>query len=298
MAPTLFFHRRPRLSRPSLLAALSGWPNAGEAATSTVRYLVRALRARRLAEIVPDLFYDFTSLRPTTNITDGVLRELKWPQNTFYYARRQPEAADLILFLGAEPHLHWGSYLSEMTRVAREFDVSRLYALGSMYDRVPHTRETRVSGLVSDESLLPLLGERGLLGTSYQGPSSIHTAMLTAFARQGIPGISLWAHASFYVQVVANPKATLALLSHLLPMLGYSLDLANLDLAAQYFDQTLDRLVRHNASLQRLVQGLEAEYDNVAQPQAEASEEDTEQIIRDVEEYLRGQQRGEAAEGD
>ena len=297
MTPPLFFHRRPRLTRPSLVAALSGWPNAGEAATSAVRYLVRTLRARRLAEIVPDSFYDFTSLRPTTNITDGVLRELKWPQNTFYYAQRQPEAADLILFLGAEPHLHWGLYLSEMTRVAREFGVSRLYALGSMYDRIPHTRETRVSGLVTEESLLPLLGERGLLGTSYQGPSSIHTAMLTAFARQGIPGVSLWAHASFYVQVVANPKATLALLNRLLPLLGYSLDLGNLDLAAQYFDETLDRLVRDNASLQRLVQGLEAEYDNVARPH-EASEEDTEQIIRDVEEYLKGQQRGEAAEGD
>jgi hypothetical protein len=45
------FHREPPANIPTLVTALSGWINAGEAATDAMRFLVRQLAAEPLAAI-------------------------------------------------------------------------------------------------------------------------------------------------------------------------------------------------------------------------------------------------------
>ena len=43
------FHREPPSNVPTLVVAFGGWVDAGDAATSALRYLVRALAATPLA---------------------------------------------------------------------------------------------------------------------------------------------------------------------------------------------------------------------------------------------------------
>ena len=53
---------------PTMVVAFAGWPDAAEAATRAVRYMVRKLTDTKIAEIDPEEYYDFTVNRPQTRI--------------------------------------------------------------------------------------------------------------------------------------------------------------------------------------------------------------------------------------
>ena len=69
----LIVHRKPETKFDHLIVAFAGWPDAGESATSTVKYMVRQLGAAKFAEIDPEEFYDFSQERPQ------VLPDAGWP---------------------------------------------------------------------------------------------------------------------------------------------------------------------------------------------------------------------------
>ena len=55
------FHSEPPSNMPTMVVAFGGWVDAGEAATSALRSLVRQLAATPLATIDPEAFVDFTN---------------------------------------------------------------------------------------------------------------------------------------------------------------------------------------------------------------------------------------------
>jgi hypothetical protein len=56
--------RRPELRRPYMVAAFTGWNDAADAASSAVKHLVESMNATPLAEIDPEEFTDFATIRP------------------------------------------------------------------------------------------------------------------------------------------------------------------------------------------------------------------------------------------
>jgi PAC2 family protein len=74
------FHREPPSHLPTLVMALGGWIDAGEAATGAMRALVRQLKAEPLAEIDPEDFVDFTQVRPVVRLTAEGERTIRWPR--------------------------------------------------------------------------------------------------------------------------------------------------------------------------------------------------------------------------
>src|SRR5215471_7236738 len=57
------FHCEPPTKVPTMVVAFGGWVDAGEAATSALRYLVRQRAATPLDTIDSEEFVDFTTLR-------------------------------------------------------------------------------------------------------------------------------------------------------------------------------------------------------------------------------------------
>ena len=92
----LVVDERQELDRPILIAAWSGWNDAGEAATGAIRFMLRRWRAKALAHIDPENFYDFTQARPKVRIENGE-RVLEWPENQFSPHKREGDARDLVL---------------------------------------------------------------------------------------------------------------------------------------------------------------------------------------------------------
>lgn len=286
----LVFYGQPKLNNPDLVAAFAGWADACQVATGAVAYLVRKLDATRFAEIKSEEFYDFSTLRPVVTVDKGVITSLKLPRNSFFYWQNKKTAHDLILLHGIEPHLHWHEFVDLILDLALELNVNRIYTLGGLYDRVPHTREPIISGVVSEPNLVYLLEKHNIVPIDYQGPSSIHGLLITGSAHRKIEAISLWGHAPFYVRAEANPIVCLGLVRKLNHLLGIEIELEELQKAGEYLNDMLGRLLADSPQLRRYIKKLEQQY-RVEGAIAGEPFEDVDKIIKEVEDFLRNQRR-------
>jgi proteasome assembly chaperone (PAC2) family protein len=169
--------------------------------------------------------------------------------------------------------------------LVRRYEVEAVYSFGSMFDGVPHTRPPRVSMAVAQGGLQRSLAHLGLELISYEGPSSVHTALLQACKGRRTPAASFWGHVPAYAQLGWNPRVTLALLETVVRLLKLNLNLQELRDRAEQVDELLNRLVQSDADLQQQVYSYERQYDEQAQPE---SFPNAESIVSEVEEFLRG----------
>ena len=94
----------PVLQDAVLLAAFTGWNDAGDAATEAVGYLTRRYECRRIATIDPEYFYDFASVRPSVRL-EGDERRIDWPVNEVRL--ELDDGRPLVTVLSIEPRLRW-----------------------------------------------------------------------------------------------------------------------------------------------------------------------------------------------
>ena len=101
--------------------------------------------------------------------------------------------------------------------------------------------------------------------------------------------VSLWGHTPFYVRAGANPKVCRTIVAALNLLLDIKVDLKDLDKAAKQMDAALERLMGQNQNLRSHVQRLEQQHDATTPSQMPL--EGADQVIKDVEEFLRNEQR-------
>ena len=291
----LKLHSRPAgLRRPILIMAFGGWNDAAESATTAVKYLGTSFHAQKFAEIDPEEFYHFGLSRPYVRFKQGseTEREITWPTTEFSIAQTPDLARDVIVGVAVEPHLRWKTYCSLVLELARSCDVGLVLTLGALLAEVPHTRPVRLSGSASD----PELGARlGVRPTRYEGPTGIVGVLNTICREQGFAWASLWANVPHYISGIENPKATLALLRRVAPLVGATLDTNDLDEAGKQFDTNLKEIVAQNNKIANYVKKLEARDTEEAAPGAPGGQSDlppAAELVAEIEQFLR-QQRPE-----
>jgi proteasome assembly chaperone (PAC2) family protein len=286
------FGKLPDLRHPDMIIALAGWSDAAKVATGTVLYMVRSLDANGFAQIEGDQFYDFSTTRPEVTIDHGLIKLLQLPSNSLFHWKNKKADHDLVFFHGIEPHFHWQKFVDTILDLADVLKVRRIYALGGLYDNIPHTMEPRISGVVNGAELLPVLQKHNIEPINYQGPSSLHSFLLTNFARRNVEAISIWGHAPFYVRVETNPMACLALVRKLSELMEIEIDLTELIKAGEYLQDMLNRLLAESEELQLYIKNLEEQYEIEGITSREPSP-GADRIIREVEDFLRNQRRKE-----
>jgi proteasome assembly chaperone (PAC2) family protein len=252
------YSETPTLDRPCMILGFEGWPNAAEVSSLALSQSVDLLKARPFAELSPELFYEFTTLRPAGRILEGRLVDLRLPRNQFYYSTGAA-SRDVILFLGVEPHLRWATYTDLLIGVARKFGVAEICSLGGTYDTVPHTRPPVVSAVCGGEGLREKALQAGLALTGYEGPVSIHSFIMEKASREGFPTMSLWGHAPHYLQT-RNTKVALSLMRRLSGLLNLNLDLSEMRKASALFEQQVQQFVDHDPKLREIVRRIEEAY--------------------------------------
>ncbi len=280
---------RPELHRPVLLAAFEGWNDAGESATTAVKFLARSLKGRRVATIDAEEFYDFTVARPHVRLDDGMTRAIDWPDPQVEVAR-MPNGRDLVLLTGIEPALRWRTFTGEVVSLARELGVEMALTLGALLADVPHTRPVRVTGTATDPALVE---ELGFTRSRYEGPTGILSILLAGCQEAGMRSASLWATTPHYLRETPSPKAALALVQRVGGLLEFGVDTTELEIASAAYERQVDDMLAGEDDVVDYVRRLEE--DGVDDDSTEGLDDESfeipsqEALAAEVERFLRDQ---------
>ena len=257
-----------RLPGATLLLALTGWMDGGDVSTGTVKTVMGRREVRRLATIDPDDFYIYNFpgsmeiaalFRPEVKYERGVVTQIEMPANVFF----ADPGHDLVFFVGREPNLKWQTFADCIFEFARRVGVARIIFIGSFGGSVPHTREPRLYGSVSQPKLRALLEQFGLRPSDYEGPGSFASFLLHQAPGHGIEMLSLVAEIPSYLQGT-NPLSIAAIARRLGAILGQpiDLDLDALREASTEWESRVTAAVEQDEELAETIRKLEEAYDN------------------------------------
>ena len=271
-----------------LVLAFAGWADASEAATTPIKYLNRKLKAAKFAELDPEEFYDFTQTRPHTIRTKGGKRRIQWPQNEFFYWKPKGGGNGIVFYLGVEPNLKWRAFTANITGLAQDLGVKTVVHLGALLDAVPHTRDVRLTGWSSRPDIQQALDDGGIRSSKYSGPTGISAVLMEACTNAGFDFVSLWGHTSHYLQAAPNYRVAHTLMKVLLGFVDLPVEISDLQAAAETFNREVAKAIDEDEQLGSYVEKLEGQYDESL---AAAEIPDPSDMVRDLEQFLRSEQR-------
>lgn len=229
-------YQEPELERPVLIC---GWAGIGGIGVLTTDYLRRALAAEELGEIEPWEFFEPSRVI----IRDGLLKELEFPSNKFYY--RKLGKRDLIFFIGEEqPDDGFSPYVagakayeiaSLVLDVAEKFNCRRVYTSGAAVTATHHTLKPRVWAVPNSNDMIAELEgyENTVLMSEIEGMhgqgaiTGLNGLLLGVARKRGIEAICLMGEIPYYLQVFTSPypKASISVLEFLTSYLGIDVDM-------------------------------------------------------------------------
>jgi proteasome assembly chaperone (PAC2) family protein len=287
----VMWHSKPALRRPVVVAAFQGWNDAADGASTAVRTLVEAWKAQPLADIDPEDFTDFATIRPSVRLRNTNRRDIVWPKVSMWHA--STPGSDVILLLGPEPSLRWRLFTEQVLAVAEEYDSSMVITLGALVADVAHSRATRVMGTSSDDTMIERFD---LQRPQYEGPTGIIGVLNDAFVQSSIPSVSLWATVPAYAAQIPSPKAANALIQRTGELIGTPPPLGALHNDVVEYDEQIQEMVDSDEDLAEYVRRLEelgedaAMSQNQLEFQFDDDDDDTgSSLVDEVEQFLRDQ---------
>lgn len=278
------WHDSPTLTNPLMVVAFTGWNDAGDAASTALKTLIETSGAKPLAEIDPEPFTDFATVRPHIRLIDSN-RTIVWPTVGVWSASLP--GTDAIFVLGPEPALRWRTFTDQIVGIAERFGCPMAISLGALLADVPHTRAVQVIGTASDEDLIDRFD---LERSRYEGPTGIVGVLQDAFTTADLPSASLWAAVPGYAAQIASPKAAVALIERACQMMGTPAPVAGLIAESADYDARVealvaddDELVVHIEQLESIVDDMDDERDTSGP--IDLSESDD--LLDEVEQFLR-----------
>ena len=282
--------RRPALTEPTMIAAFAGWNDAGDAATLAVRHLIEQWRAEPIASIDPEEYYDFQATRPQVHLVDGHTRRISWPANEAFAA--SIPGGDVVLLLGIEPQLRWRTFTHQVAGIAEECGVDVVITLGALLADVAHRRPVSLIGTGTDQELIDRFA---LQRSRYEGPTGIVGVLHDTCQGLGVKSLSLWAAVPAYASQVPSPKAALALGEGACRVVGTPCPGHALATAVAEYEASIDGYLEQDEDLAAYVRRLERDGDDlddddeVAEEATLDPETDAEQMVEDIERFLRDQ---------
>ncbi len=267
-----------------LIAAFSGWNDAGDAATESAKYLRRRFRCHQVAQIDPEFFYDFVSVRPSVLIDEGQ-RKIDWPTPDIRIGEMD-DGRRVVTVLGVEPRLRWRTFCEVVIEVARSLGASTVVTLGALLTDTHHNAPVNVVG-ASNSATLNL--NMGLRQSTYEGPTGIIGVLNDACHRAGFDSVSFWATVPTYVHNYPSPKAALALAERVGQFLGITLGESELHGAAANYGRQIDELVAGDDNLAQYAQQILEESAAEAVDDFSETVENPDGLINELEQFLRQQ---------
>jgi hypothetical protein len=208
------------LNSPVMIA---GWPGMGSVALGVVDYLHRKLKAVKFAEIEVDPL----SVIDSVMVEDGLASIAPVPKNVFYYTKNP----DLIIFKGeAQLPGHEGILLLEdMLELALKFKVKRIYTGAAFPLPISYKDTPQVYSAVNKNALKIALASFGLIPMEAGHIAGLNGLILGFSEKKNIEAACLLATMPQYAISLPNPKASLAIIEVLQKILGFRLNVEELN---------------------------------------------------------------------
>jgi proteasome assembly chaperone (PAC2) family protein len=288
---------KPSLRNPTFVSAFTGWNDAADAASRAVRHLIEGWSAVPLAEINPEPYTDFATIRPQVRLSESGERKIIWPTVSLWYV--SGAGGDIILSLGPEPSLQWKRFSRDLLAVAEHFESKMYLTLGALLADVAHRRPVQLIGTATDSELIE---KYNLRRSRYEGPTGIIGVLHDEFSRAALPSASLWAAVPAYASQVPSPKASLALMRRACEMIGTPAPVGAVMHLIERYEEQVNSLVNEDEDLVEYVERLENATDsgmllsdevNDDQLQidfgGDTSDKDAAELVDEVERFLREQ---------
>lgn len=272
--PTLEWLSTPTLRNPYAILAFSGWGDAGDSSTDAARHLIEVHDAETVARFDADRYFDFQVNRPVVTLDESGVRSIKWPSTEIMVANIGDQ--DVVVVLGEEPNFNWKRFVGELGDALVSLGVRTAVTLGSFAGQVPHTVPVPVVGSASATGTI---AAHGLLPSRYVGPTGIIGVLSQTLSNRNIDTISLWAAVPHYLSSQSYPPGSEALLRKASEILGFNLDVADLEGKSYEFRNDVDAAVDESDELADYVRLLEAE--------GMDPDEESDDLFEEIERYLR-----------
>ncbi len=280
----------PKLNNPTLIVAMRGWNDASRSATFAVSFLVNQWNARKIAEIDPEDYFDFSEVRPKVRIIGRSQRMIEWPANEFFVSRDVVGQGDLVFMLGTEPQLKWKSFSRAIIHYVQQLGVHRVICTGALVADVMHSEPVHLSGTSNDSALTRRLRHVGVLPTHYEGPTGILGVLNAEAATAGMQAGSIWGSVPNYLSATPNYTVASAILRRLRELLTLQVDLTEIELLDREFVRRVEEVVAENPEIADYIRSLGAASHRAEDSEAATSRDplpSSEDIISDVEDFFR-----------
>lgn len=282
------------LRDPVLLAAFSGWGDNSGSAVAALDYLVEQWGGRPIAEIAPELFFDFTVQRPRVRLDDGE-RVLDWPSVKFFLATPPGADRDFVLLIGPEPSLRWKTFTEAIAELMVKVGSTTSITLGAQPAAVPHTRPLPVTLSASHDDFEQQFGLEVRATSRYQGPVGIVSVVNLDHRAKQWRNAHLRAMSPHYLTMGPNPNVAITLVKAIDHGFGTSTPLGEIEERAEAFAEQVREVMEESSEAASYVRQLEEQYDE-DRPVLPAFEEGepgdgelpaTDDLLSDLENFLR-----------
>ncbi len=242
-----------------MVHALSGFVDAGSAASLAVSHLLAELSNRVVARFDVDQLYDYRARRPRMVFEGDRFTSVDLPELVLHEVRDTADRRFLLL-TGPEPDVQWQRFAAAVEQLAQHLGVDLAVGLQGVPWAAPHTRPVGMTAHASDRMLIS--GRPRWFG-QIEVPGHAGSFLELHLDRAGMSSMGFSVHVPHYLSQSEFPSAAVTLLTALGEATGLALPMSGLTEAAQSVLVDVDEQVSASEETSAAVESLERQYDAV-----------------------------------
>ncbi|MDO7882093.1 proteasome assembly chaperone family protein [Salinibacterium soli] len=244
-----------------LVAALTGFADAGSAVTQLSDYLLDTLEHSTVALFDTDALLDYRARRPTMYFDQDHLTDYRPASLALYLAKDELDQPFLLL-TGFEPDFQWERFTAAVIQLVQRYRVKSTTWVHAIPMPVPHTRPI---GVTVSGNRLELIDSMSVWKPRTQVPSNALHLVEYRLQELGHPIAGFVLLIPHYLSDTEYPTAAVTALESVSAATGLIFPTDRLREEGREFAAKIDGQVENNQELAKLVGTLEERHDSYMQ---------------------------------
>ncbi|WP_082177370.1 proteasome assembly chaperone family protein [Arthrobacter sp. RIT-PI-e] len=243
-----------------LLISLTGFMDAGHVVEQVSQELLEVLDHEKLVEFDADQLLDYRGRRPRITFVEDHLTDYR-PHRLELFRLNDGLGEPFLLLTGVEPDLQWERFVSAVTGLVRELEVSLVSWIHAIPMPVPHTRPI---GVTLHGNRPDLIEGMNSWRPTAELQASIGHVLELRLIEAGYDVVGHVIHVPHYLAEAEYPPAAVAGLEYLGATSRLVLPTDRLRESGRDVERQIARQVGNSSEVQSVVSSLEQRYDEYA----------------------------------